>query len=427
MIACRIKNRCTQKGYTLIELLLVVTVLAFIASLGVKTYRDKAASDRINIAALNIQHVLEAGISYNLANQSKWPKKNWSGSNCFAAPADTVFVQNYLPNESNLSNLGVPICWNGDDTAAGTAGEQKAKRFWVAVSTGDSGDATAVSIAQRIAARLPNAIITNDPNAEPTSVPSSVCTSGACYVKAVVAMPAAGGGNLGASYVAGVGNCDSNIDALTGSVQNKQPGSGVNVYCRRTTLSEQFCTNSKKGCGDTELNSLSQYEIGFQCKPGEYATIYVVPNFVRMDRYSGSTGSPSNTVTVDPVYELSGAPETNPYAGKPPYWVDYTKDYCPTGPLPDGAAKCQVTMVGTYGYQNGGALVTNGCTTHMQNDLQVCTCVPVRNSGGVISGGCADAAGGRSGAVGASYIAMCNQSSPASANLAVKQTGKNFW
>ena len=153
-------NRRKQDGYTLIELLLVVTVIALIAALGVKTYRDKAASDRINIASLNIQHVLEAGMSYNVANQGLWPKNNWNPCNPSASAQDKDFVNTYLPNESNQSNFGSPLCWNGDDPGGDPKLAQQGKRFWVALNVGS--DATAATTAQRIAARLPNAIITNE-------------------------------------------------------------------------------------------------------------------------------------------------------------------------------------------------------------------------------------------------------------------------
>jgi prepilin-type N-terminal cleavage/methylation domain-containing protein len=298
MAAYRINNKCTQKGYTLIELLLVVTVLAFIAAMGVKTYRDKAIADRANIAALNIQHVLEAGISYNIAENGLWPKKNWSNSTCTTTPDDDIFVKNYLPNNSNQSNLGVPLCWSGDDP---TLGEQKAKRFWVALSVGSSSDSTIVALAQRIAARLPNAIITNNPDEAPlTATPTNTCTSGSCFVKAEVAIPS-GGGIAGNSLVVGVGYCDSDVPA-SGRVYGTQPGSGTNISCRRTKISEQF---PGVGFANPSADSLSQYEIDFQCRPGEFPKVYVTPNFVRMDRWQGQKlGDPAVT-RAEPLFQLS--------------------------------------------------------------------------------------------------------------------------
>ncbi len=407
MIISTLNHRRKQNGYTLIELLLVVTVIALIAALSVKTYRDKAQSDRINIASLNIQHVLESGMSYNVANNGLWPKKNWSPCNSGANIDDTVFVQNYLPNESNQSNFGSPLCWNGDDPSDTTLA-QKAKRFWVAMSVGS--DQSSVNTAARIAARLPNAIITNDPSNE-SSPPDNKCTEGqTCYVKAVVSIPSASTTN-NKTYVSGAGYCDSNISHGT-----SQSGSGSGVSCQRTTLATQF---PEQASSDTNIDSLSQYEIDFQCKAGEIPDVYVTPNFVRMDRYKGTAGGEKMNTSVDPMFELSGAPEINPYPtsttpARPPYYMDYHQ-YCnPT--TADGSVQCFVTMVATFGFQNGSPAVTVGCTTHMQS-LGLCSCIPVNSGGG---GGCASDPG----AIGATYTALCNPTS--SAKLSAS-TDKSFW
>jgi prepilin-type N-terminal cleavage/methylation domain-containing protein len=385
MIGLHHNYKRKQNGYTLIELLLVVIVIAVLAALAVKTYRDKAASDRINIAALNIQHVLEAGMSYNVANAGLWPVINWSASGCASGDSvdDKNFVKNYLPNESNQSNFGTALCWSGDDPNDPTKA-QKGKRFWVAMNVGSDTDAA--NTAARIAARLPNAIITNDPSQESTTTPNNSCASGQpCYVKAVVTVPSASVEN-NHMYVAGVGNCDPALDHTI-----QQPGSGVGVSCQRTTLGEQYQSQFP---GDTD-DSLSQYVISFECNPGEIPNLYATPNFLLMDR-----DSRSQNFIAEPLYTLSGVPQDN---------ATYSKICDDTTPA-SGVVSCTLSVQASYNGQNGGPANMDivGCTT--KTNGKVCQCQMT------VAGGCPNLPG----AVGASYIAVCN---PASSSVAL--TGKD--
>ncbi len=388
------KNKRKQNGYTLIELLLVLTVLALLASLAVKTYRDKALSDRINIAALNIQHVLESGMSYNVANTGMWPEKNFNPCNSGSAVKDQTFVNNYLPNESNQSNFGNPLCWNGDDPNDSSK-VQQGKRFWVALNVGS--DQAATNIAQRIAARLPNAIITSTPDVETTAAPSNTCTAGqACYVKAVVSVPSATTDNNNKLTISALGYCDPNVGQVS------QPGSGVGASCTRTTLGVQFGSIVDSGLKD--LDSLGQYQITFQCKPNETPKLYVNPDFLREARYSSSNQG------VDSAYQLSGATEAGSADSENKPTVCKTKQ--------DGSVTCTVTLKATYDAQSGYAASDVGCTNPMLANTggTICNC-PVINAKGDHQ--CPDTAGG----IGASYVAAC--AAPSAAGLA--ENNKNIW
>jgi prepilin-type N-terminal cleavage/methylation domain-containing protein len=363
-------GRYKQKGYTLIELLLVIIVISLIASLGVKIYRDKAESDRINIASLNIQHILEAGMSYNVAHNGMWPLINWQSSSagCPSAPQDTDFVKNYLPNESNQSNYGSSLCWDGDDA---TAGAQKSKRFWVALQVGS--DENSVHLAQRIAARLPNAIITNDPSVEssaPGSGVSNNCNSGQpCYVKAEVTVPSAS--NVvppDSDRIVAVGLCDPSKG------QNSIKGSGANATCQRTTLQDQF--PSQAG-GTTYANddSLSEYHIEFDCKSTEKGKIYVTPNFLRVDRDSKSSSGPFYDLTID-----SAVCYNRSHNGKQTCTLDLNAE---SGGEANGKGQNPPTPVGCK-----QAYVPLGICSCNDNPSKTCGDTP--------------------GAIGATYIAVCS-------------------
>ncbi len=371
------KNRCNQAGYTLIELLLVVAVISLIAALGVKTYRDKSESDRINIAALNIQHILEAGISYNVANKGLWPKNNWNPS-C-SPPQDDDFVKNFLPNESNQSNFGTPVCWSGDGNPNDPTQEQKANRFWAALTTGK--DANAINLAKRIAARLPNAIITNNPSQE-----------GATPTNTVVTMPG-GSSENSSTYVAGMGYCDG-----AKSAGEKQDGWDKETSCTRTTLGEQYPTKAAEYSAD---NSMGQYAIQFTCKPNEIPSVYITPNYLQMERSSTQTS---------PMYEIKVANNKR---------QDTLGNIIPDcdPPIANGQAKCVVTLNATFGSisESGKNYITDvGCT---DNYAEKGLCICPQN-------GCSGGGTVRPGYVGASYIAVCStQTNP---KMAVSTT-KYFW
>ncbi|MBS0349622.1 MAG: prepilin-type N-terminal cleavage/methylation domain-containing protein [Proteobacteria bacterium] len=372
----------SQKGYTLIELLLVLTVLALIAALAVKTYRDKALSDRINIAALNIQHVLEAGMSYNVAKNGFWPKKNWNPCNSGSTVSDQTFLTDYLPNESNQSNFGNALCWSGDDPNDPTL-EQQGKRFWVALKVGSDSDSA--NIAQRIAARLPNAIITNTPDTESSSTPTNSCTEGQdCYVKAVVSVPSASTNN--SLTISALGYCNSNLPNPV-----IQPGTGVGASCMRTALADQFPGAAPGG------SSLGQYQIVFQCKPGETPKLYVTPDFLRVAR-SSTTGNATTIGAVDPEYEISGSSETN----------STDSEFAPTSCTSDnnGVATCIVTMHATYDAQSGQQPADVGCAPPIWPAH--CHCPLMDDGHGNKKEVCPD----KPGAIGASYVAACAPASP---------------
>lgn len=366
MSVFRIKNKYKQNGYTLIELLLVVTVIAVIAALAVKTYRDKSESDRINIAALNIQHVLESGMSYDVA-KGYWPKQNW-GVPCPTGSGiqDQDFVKYYLPNESNQGNFGTPLCWSGDDPNTPTV-PQKAPRFWVAMQVPGANPS---NTALRIAARLPNAIITSTPTVEP-STPTNTCATGSlCYVKAAVSVPSATPIPQ-KSYVSAVGQCDPSKG------QVGETGSVADAICKKTNLSTQFPGITKYQNDD----SLSEYEIDFTCKTNEVGSVYVTPSFLKTDRDTKYT-------TSSPFYDLTVSSVNCQVQGN--------------------AQQCFVTFGAATGAEAGTPADAVGCQQkYIDAGLNICTCYSTTNT---------HTCGNEPGAIGGSYIAVC--SAKTSQNLA---------
>lgn len=272
-----------HSGYTLIELLLVVAVIALIAALGVKTYRDKAQSDRINLAALGMQHVLESAMAYNVANKGHWPKENWNSKDCVISNiADDPFVQTYLPNQSYQSNFGTHFCWSGNDKD----NEPLAPLFWVAMPVPGSDAPEASDFAKRIAARLPNAIITDNPSMSSTG--ADYCNNNPCYVKAAVAIPSQTSNDNSGFKLVGMGYCmpqDPNnnnyvSDPLLGPHFPPIAGIPGGVQCTQLAGSAN---------GQTDEQRRAQYVVNFACNdPNDSPYVYVQPNFLTMPRYNNT-------------------------------------------------------------------------------------------------------------------------------------------
>lgn len=155
-----------QKGFTLIEMMLVIAVMV---------YHRRAETARIDKVSVEIQHILEAAFAYDV-DQQKWPDSQ-DQDNCSATSPDTTkdFVKDYIPNQDYQSSYGSYFCWSkvGDD--------DDARLFWVALKVPNNNTA----LANRIATRLPNAVVTPDLSQEdvvqpPTSSSKYKITFNAC-------------------------------------------------------------------------------------------------------------------------------------------------------------------------------------------------------------------------------------------------------
>lgn len=177
------------KAFTLIELLLVLVLISIMLGFLVLGLRQHAENARINKSALEIEQVLQAAITYN-ANTGKWPDDNVTQP-CTPNP-DSDFVKGYLPNAQIQSSLGYYYCW-------GARGSDK-QLFSVVLQVPDNS----ANFARQLAAHLPNAIITDDPNSDA----SKDCTDAEkpCFVRTEVAANVSNVQSAGMLLV-GAGNC----------------------------------------------------------------------------------------------------------------------------------------------------------------------------------------------------------------------------
>lgn len=239
------------EGFTLIEMLLVIAVMAVIASLGIIAYRDHLQSERIDRASLNIQNVLQGAMSYNVSNGGDWPPANAQLPNCDVTVGGRAenFVKNYLPNGSYQSDYGNHLCWsqlNNDGHL-----------FWVALEVPGNDK----NIAKRIAAKLPNAVTTSDPTS--TNDPAPACDSSVCYVRAEVTVP----GQADKGSLVGAGACKplelNNSNPVT---DGSEPG----LSCKYD------------GPVGPNAGQPIKYTVTFSCPSGTIPGIVSMPNYLRV-------------------------------------------------------------------------------------------------------------------------------------------------
>lgn len=225
-----------QNGFTLIEMMLVIAVVAIMAALGVMAYRRHAVTTRIDKTAIEMQHVLEAALAYNVDQNGKWPEKRFDAacSTTKPEPNSNDFIQNYISNQDVHSSYGSYFCWSPVDD------NQSANLFWVALKIPHNDTA----LGNRIAARLPNAILTSNPE----KTDQVACSGSDCYVRAEVVQPAATSNNVsGSGMVVATGDCpshndetNSNHESSTCTRNNSYSGKGTEYQIEFAACSDQY-------------------------------------------------------------------------------------------------------------------------------------------------------------------------------------------
>ena len=202
-----------QQGFTLIEILLVIAVLAIITLFSMRFLHQNSQEQEANKVALSMQHVVEAALAYNADHNGSWPTATSTPPTCTPNNPSSDFIQYYLPNynandnKNTVDSFGQHYCWS-ESTSNGT---NPSRLFWVAVAIPHAN----AKLAARIAALLPNAITTSDPSN--TSAPEA-CDSSACYVRVEVPQPGYGLTSQNETFI-GSGECSPNSTTHSGIIE----------------------------------------------------------------------------------------------------------------------------------------------------------------------------------------------------------------
>lgn len=255
------------QGYTLIELLLVIAILAIISAAAIIAYHQAAENNRVDQAALEMQQVLEAAIAFNVASgASSWPIDNKQIPLCNPTnPSTDSFILNYLPNRNYISTYGNNFCWAVD------AANLNSSLFWVALKMPFTDAHHNAQLANRIAARLPSGIALVDPTKAPITTNQCTDASATCYVRAEVALPSTQ--SNGNTNVVGLGYCDP------AKGQASQPGSTADVTCIQNSPADH-------------------YTIQFTCPSGQTGQVYLMPNFYKSAALRQMAGGTPTIITI---------------------------------------------------------------------------------------------------------------------------------
>lgn len=133
-----------NKGFTLIELMLAIAVMAALVIVGLNAYQQKMQNNKIERAALQIQNWLQAGLAFRVNNKEQWPEST-----------SQLIIQGYIRSFSNPWRTCVidhpELCFE-------VMSSDPKKNFSVAMKLPVNVPHSDL-IAQQIANRLPNASV----------------------------------------------------------------------------------------------------------------------------------------------------------------------------------------------------------------------------------------------------------------------------
>lgn len=132
----------TRHAYTLIEMMLVIALVAVLATLGISAYQKTTEQSKIDKSALQIQQLLQAGMAYYV-DYGCWPAFDPNNNLCKQTPPPDF--NPFIPIAGKTSPWGSPYNWGNVDDYG--------RLFFVSTFAPDQ------LTANRLAAKLPNAYV----------------------------------------------------------------------------------------------------------------------------------------------------------------------------------------------------------------------------------------------------------------------------
>lgn len=266
-----------SRGFTLLEILLVVGILAVLVLLGMRVMHSQSNRSRIERAGQELQSTMQAAIYYHSVNHT-WPDDN-AGSSCSTEAADSGFAHYYLPqNDSGSeesSSFETYYCWKQHNTDGNDYENAALFDLYLSVK-----GASACQKAKQIAATVPNAhaITAIDGDA------SESCGSEREYwVRAQIVPSAQSIHNASGQSFRAIGQCTP--DAST-------PECGDDLSFSKSATS----------CCHVSGSSPTEYKIHFPaCDRGQTQKVVYLPAFITY-MHNPSNYSPQNMYDRDFVY-----------------------------------------------------------------------------------------------------------------------------
>lgn len=188
-------TRNRMKGFTLVETLLVLVIISAVLYMGLNYFQQKSFQMRLDRTTLQMQQILNAGLSYYVAN-NRWPVTTPGVAiNLTTTPANLLQSNGYLPAGVTIANP-----WGGANYFIYTDANSRLFTVYTSITTGATG--LAPSAARIVAGTLPLAYTSLAP--PPAVMTACAAASTTCFVVASVNIPGQNLNNATAVNFAGV-------------------------------------------------------------------------------------------------------------------------------------------------------------------------------------------------------------------------------
>ncbi len=108
--------KATQKGFTLIELMIVVAIIGILAAIAIPAYQDYTIRAQVT-EGLNLAGAVKAGVAESYANTGTWPADNTAAGGDTATPPKGKYVTGVV-----VANGVITITY-GDQANTNVAGK----------------------------------------------------------------------------------------------------------------------------------------------------------------------------------------------------------------------------------------------------------------------------------------------------------------